>query len=121
MKFPDNAELVLLAKNERWSGFVSDIERLLDTDREADKLIELTTGLLSDNRSPTTHRLLGDTLLHLNDSSETEKREDDQDWFQGIDDRFKTKSAYIKYNCEMRIRGYMKEVKLQCLQSIHTP
>lgn len=30
----------------------------------------------------------------------------------GIDVRFKTKSAYMKYNCESRIRGYMKEVKL---------
>uniref|UniRef100_A0A672NH06 DNA fragmentation factor, beta polypeptide (caspase-activated DNase) n=1 Tax=Sinocyclocheilus grahami TaxID=75366 RepID=A0A672NH06_SINGR len=27
-----------------------------------------------------------------------------------IDARFKTKSAYIKYNCESRIRGYLKEV-----------
>ncbi|KAL0186054.1 hypothetical protein M9458_017724, partial [Cirrhinus mrigala] len=29
----------------------------------------------------------------------------------GIDARFKTKSAYMKYNCENRIRGYLKEVE----------
>lgn len=28
----------------------------------------------------------------------------------GVDTRFKTKSAYMKFNCESRIRGYMKEV-----------
>lgn len=150
---------------------VCDIGRLLDTDRNSDLLIDAAKGLLSDERSPKRRRLLGDLLLHLKDSSETENREDDEDWFQGnkssilgwieilqetmwqpkerwrkirtfvffylkqtvslrlyhsilglsgIDDRFKTKSGYMKYNCESRIRGYMKEVKLQSLQSIHT-
>lgn len=30
----------------------------------------------------------------------------------GVDARFKTKSAYMKFNCESRIRGYVKEVRL---------
>ncbi|XP_041702395.1 DNA fragmentation factor subunit beta [Coregonus clupeaformis] len=107
---PDNAELVLLAMDERWSGFVCDIVRLLDTDRNSDLLINAAKGLLSDKRYPKRRKLLGELLLHLKDSSETENREDDEDWFQGIDVRFKTKSAYMKYNCESRIRGYMKEV-----------
>ncbi|XP_029521423.1 DNA fragmentation factor subunit beta-like isoform X4 [Oncorhynchus nerka] len=106
---PDNAELVLLAMGEKWSGFVCDISRLLDTDRNSDLLIDAAKGLLSDERSPKRRKLLGELLLHLKDSSETENREDDEDWFQGIDVRFKTKSAYMKYNCESRIRGYMKE------------
>ncbi|XP_029521422.1 DNA fragmentation factor subunit beta-like isoform X3 [Oncorhynchus nerka] len=100
---PDNAELVLLAM------VVCDISRLLDTDRNSDLLIDAAKGLLSDERSPKRRKLLGELLLHLKDSSETENREDDEDWFQGIDVRFKTKSAYMKYNCESRIRGYMKE------------
>ncbi|MBN3306733.1 DFFB factor, partial [Amia calva] len=32
-------------------------------------------------------------------------------WFQGVDSRFKTKSAYMTYNCENRVRGYLKEVE----------
>lgn len=35
----------------------------------------------------------------------------------GVDTRFKTKSAYMKFNCESRIRGYMKEVKLILLKN----
>lgn len=35
----------------------------------------------------------------------------------GVDTRFKTKSAYMKFNCESRIRGYMKEVKFISLKS----
>lgn len=37
------------------------------------------------------------------------------DWLYvivGVDTRFKTKSAYMKYNCENRIRGYLKEVHI---------
>lgn len=62
---------------------VCDIGRLLDTDRNSDLLIDAAKGLLSDERSPKRRRLLGDLLLHLKDSSETENREDDEDWFQG--------------------------------------
>ncbi|KAL1021084.1 hypothetical protein UPYG_G00008550 [Umbra pygmaea] len=108
---PDNSELVLLAVDESWSGFICDLSRLLNTDRNADLLIDATKGLLSDERSPKRRKLLGDLLLHIKDTSEAENRDDDKDWFQGLDVRFKTKSAYMKYNCESRIRGYMNEVK----------
>ncbi|KAM9343993.1 DNA fragmentation factor subunit beta isoform 2-T2 [Pholidichthys leucotaenia] len=72
---PDNAELVLLSREQTWSGVVCDIAQLLNTDQYADRLIETAKGLLS-----------------------------------GVDARFKTKSSYMKFNCESRIRGYMKEL-----------
>lgn len=37
----------------------------------------------------------------------------------GVDVRFKTKSAYMKYNCESRIRGYMKEVNPRPVETQH--
>ncbi|KAM3838515.1 DNA fragmentation factor subunit beta-like [Diretmus argenteus] len=107
---PDNTELVLLSGEQTWSGVACDIGRLLSTDRHADRLIEAAKGLLSDEQSPQRRKLLGDLLLNLEDTSELESREEDEDWFKGVDARFKTKSAYMKYNCESRIRGYMKEV-----------
>ncbi len=36
-------------------------------------------------------------------------------FISGIDTRFKTKSAYMTFNCESRIRGYVKEVKVLIL------
>ncbi|KAJ8016671.1 hypothetical protein DPEC_G00009670 [Dallia pectoralis] len=107
---PDNTELVLLSMDERWTGFISDISRLLDTDRNSGPLIDAAKQLLFDEQSPRRRKLLGDLLLHIKDNSETENRSDDEDWFKGVDVRFKTKSAYMRYNCESRIRGYMKEV-----------
>lgn len=108
---PDNTELVLLSRDQTWSGVVCDISQLLNTDRHADGLIKAAKGLLSDEKSPKRRKILTDLLLNLEDRSELESREEDENWFKGVDTRFKTKSAYMKYNCENRIRGYMKEVE----------
>ncbi|XP_037540260.1 DNA fragmentation factor subunit beta [Nematolebias whitei] len=107
---PDNCELVLLSKDQTWSGVVCDIGHLLNTDRHADALIEAAKGLLSDEKSSKRRKILTDLLQNLEDRAELESREDDEDWFTGINARFKSKSAYMKFNCESRIRGYMKEV-----------
>ncbi|XP_035513078.1 DNA fragmentation factor subunit beta [Morone saxatilis] len=107
---PDNTELVLLARDQTWSGVVCDIGQLLSPGRYSDGLIEAAKGLLSDEESPKRRKILTDLLLNLEDRSELESREEDEDWFKGVDARFKTKAAYMKYNCESRIRGYVKEV-----------
>ncbi|XP_037628157.1 DNA fragmentation factor subunit beta [Sebastes umbrosus] len=107
---PDNTELVLLGRDQTWSGVVCDIGQLLNTDRHADGLIEAAKGLLSDEQSPKRRKILTDLLHNLEDRSELESREEDGDWFRGVDARFKTKSAYMKFNCESRIRSYTKEL-----------
>ncbi|XP_078110645.1 DNA fragmentation factor subunit beta [Sander vitreus] len=107
---PDNTELVLLCRDQTWSGVVCDIGQLLNTDRHAAGLVEAAKGLLSDEQSPKRRKILTDLLFNLEDRSELESREEDEDWFKGVEARFKTKSAYMKFNCESRIRGYMKEV-----------
>ncbi|KAF7648579.1 hypothetical protein LDENG_00154390 [Lucifuga dentata] len=107
---PDDTELVVLCREETWSGAVCDVGRLLSSDRHADRLIQAAKTLLSDERSPKRRKILTELLLSLQDTSELESREEDEDWFKGIDVRFKTKSAYMNFNCGSRIRGYMKEM-----------
>ncbi|XP_012674582.1 DNA fragmentation factor subunit beta [Clupea harengus] len=105
-----NAELVLVGKGQHWNGFLSDIQRLLGLDRYSAQLIDEAKDFLSDELSAKHRKILGDLLFNLKDRSEIEDRAEDEDWFQGVDARFKTKSAYMKYNCENRVRGYLKEV-----------
>ncbi|XP_058498828.1 DNA fragmentation factor subunit beta isoform X1 [Solea solea] len=134
---PDHTELVLLSSEQTWSGskrnntpntfltkqtvyvfshhllpisVMCDIGHLLSLDQHTDGLIEAAKELLSGTQSPKRRKILTDLLLNLKDRSEVESREEDEEWFKGIDTRFKTKSAYMKFNCESRIRGYMKEV-----------
>ncbi|XP_061591041.1 DNA fragmentation factor subunit beta [Cololabis saira] len=107
---PDNTELVLLSREQSWGGVVCDIGQLLNTDRHGDGLVKAAKALLGDEKSAKRRKILSDLLRTLEDRSELESREEDEDWFTGVDTRFKTKSAYMKSNCESRIRGYMKEV-----------
>ncbi|XP_076022752.1 DNA fragmentation factor subunit beta [Genypterus blacodes] len=106
----DNTELVVLSREQTWSGVMCDVGWLLSADLHADRLIEAVKDLFSDELSPKRRKILTDLLLSLEDTSERESREEDEDWFKGVDVRFKTKSAYMKYNCASRIRGYVKEV-----------
>ncbi|XP_076598080.1 DNA fragmentation factor subunit beta [Chaetodon auriga] len=107
----DNTELVLLSRDQTWSGGVAyDIGQLLSTGLHGDGLIEAVKGLLSDKQPPKRRKILTDLLLNLEDRSDLESREEDEDWFKGVGARFKTKSAYMKFNCESRIRSYLKEV-----------
>ncbi|XP_041802474.1 DNA fragmentation factor subunit beta [Chelmon rostratus] len=107
----DNTELVLLSKDQTWSGgVVYDIGQLLSTGLHSDGLLEAAKGLLSGEPAPKRRKILTDLVLNLDDKSELESREEDDDWFKGVADRFKTKSAYMKFNCESRIRSYMNEV-----------
>ncbi|XP_051951122.1 DNA fragmentation factor subunit beta [Xyrauchen texanus] len=107
---PDNTELVFLTDGQSWNGFAFEINQVLGLDTHTDLLISAAKDLLSDEHSPKRRRILGDLLRNLKDNSDVESREKDKEWFEGVDVRFKTKSAYMKYNCESRIRGYLKEV-----------
>ncbi|XP_006642035.2 DNA fragmentation factor subunit beta [Lepisosteus oculatus] len=110
-KLPDNTELILLAAGQTWNGFVCDVGLLLGaSDLHTELLIESARGLLTDEHAPKRRKILQELLHNLKETSDLESREEDEDWFEGVDSRFKTKSAYMKYNCENRVRGYLKEV-----------
>ncbi|KAM9830027.1 DNA fragmentation factor subunit beta isoform 2-T2 [Syngnathus typhle] len=106
---PDNTELVVLCKDQTWGGAVCDIAQLLNSDQHTKALVRAAKGLLAGEKSPKRQKILSDLLRTLEDRSELESRDEDEDWFRGVESRFKTKSAYLKYNCESRIRSYMKE------------
>ncbi|KAJ8257601.1 hypothetical protein GJAV_G00187530 [Gymnothorax javanicus] len=107
-----NTELVFLTEGQSWIGFASDIGLLLGlSDRHTEILIKSAQDLLADEHSEKRRKILRDLLHNLKDNSQAEEREADKDWFQGIESRFKTKSAYMKFNCESRVRGYMKDVE----------
>ncbi|TNM86504.1 hypothetical protein fugu_006734 [Takifugu bimaculatus] len=106
---PDNTELVLLSREQHWSGG-EDLSRLLSTDVHSDALIEAAKQLRSDEPTSKRRKILSDLLQNLEDRSELETRDEDEDWFKGVPPRFKTKSAYMRVNCESRIRGYTREV-----------
>ncbi|MCJ8734799.1 hypothetical protein PDJAM_G00239500 [Pangasius djambal] len=110
LHLPDNTELVLLPDGESWNGMAYDLSQILGLDRHSEELITAAQQLLTDERSAKRRKILSELLCNLKDNAELENREEDENWFEGIDVRFKTKSSYMKHNCEQRIRSYLKEV-----------
>ncbi|XP_076860076.1 DNA fragmentation factor subunit beta isoform X1 [Brachyhypopomus gauderio] len=110
-RLPDNTEVVLLSDGQSWNKLVYDLGQVLGIDRHADDLISAAQKLQEGEIPAKWRKMLCDLLCNVNDNADMENRDDDKDWFEGIDTRFKTKSSYMKYNCEQRIRGYMKEVQ----------
>ncbi|XP_048375191.1 DNA fragmentation factor subunit beta [Sphaerodactylus townsendi] len=108
---PNNTKLILLARGQLWQGYVSEIQRFLKaSSRQTDDIIQAARGLLSKEEAPKWRKLLVDLIQNLSENISAETREEDEKWFEGVESRFKTKSSYMRYSCESRIRGYLKEV-----------
>lgn len=110
-KAPDNAELLLLTAGQTWQGYVSDISRFLSVFHKPNaELIQAARQLLSDEQAPLRQRLLADLLHNVSENISAETRTQDPPWFEGLEARFRSKSSYLRYSCESRIRGYLREV-----------
>ncbi|XP_043919506.1 DNA fragmentation factor subunit beta [Protopterus annectens] len=111
-RVPDNTNLIILTAGQSWNGYISDLEHFLSAfERRQDEVIKAAQNLLTGEQAPMRRKLLQDLIYNLNENISAETREEDSKWFQGIESRFKTKSDYMRYSCEGRIRGYMKEVE----------
>ncbi|KAF0880661.1 DNA fragmentation factor subunit beta [Crocuta crocuta] len=111
LSVPDNSELVLLTSGQTWQGYVSDIGRFLHAFHKPQAgLIQAARQLLSGEQAPLRQKLLADLLHTVSENTEAETRAEDPPWFEGLESRFKSKSSYLRYSCESRIRSYLREV-----------
>ncbi|XP_074236065.1 DNA fragmentation factor subunit beta isoform X4 [Saimiri boliviensis] len=107
---PDDTELVLLTSGQAWQGYVSDIRRFLSAFHEPHAgLIQAAQQLLCDEQAPQRQRLLADLLHNVSQNIAAETRAEDPPWFEGLESRFQSKSGYLRYSCESRIRSYLRE------------
>ncbi|XP_068014263.1 LOW QUALITY PROTEIN: DNA fragmentation factor subunit beta [Melanerpes formicivorus] len=108
---PPQTELVLLGPGESWRGCASDIERFLAAFcSRGEAVVAAARRLLADERAPRRQKLLADLIHNLSENILAEGREEDKSWFEGVESRFRSKSSYLRYSCQSRIRSYLKEV-----------
>uniref|UniRef100_A0A7N5JM58 DNA fragmentation factor subunit beta n=1 Tax=Ailuropoda melanoleuca TaxID=9646 RepID=A0A7N5JM58_AILME len=108
---PDNSELVVLTSGQTWQGYVSDLGRFLSAFHKPHAgLIQAARQLLSDEQAPLRQKLLADLLHTVSENIAAETRDEDPPWFEGLESRFQSKSGYLRYSCESRIRSYLREV-----------
>uniref|UniRef100_A0A8D1VR95 DNA fragmentation factor 40 C-terminal domain-containing protein n=1 Tax=Sus scrofa TaxID=9823 RepID=A0A8D1VR95_PIG len=90
---------------------VSDISHFLSVFQKPHAgVIQAARQLLSDERAPLRQKLLADLLGTVSENIAAETRTEDPPWFEGLEARFRSKSAYLRYSCESRIRSYLREV-----------
>nr|XP_025712656.1 DNA fragmentation factor subunit beta isoform X2 [Callorhinus ursinus] len=90
---------------------VSDISRFLSAFHKPHAgLIQAAQQLLSDEQAPLRQKLLADLLHTISENIAAETRAEDPPWFEGLESRFRSKSGYLRYSCESRIRSYLREV-----------
>ncbi|XP_004863807.1 DNA fragmentation factor subunit beta isoform X1 [Heterocephalus glaber] len=110
-RVPEDAELVLLTAGQTWGGYVSDIGRFLSVFQEPHVgVLQVARQLLEDEQAPLRQKLLADLLQSASQNIAAETRAQDPPWFEGVESRFRNKSGYLRYSCESRIRGYLREV-----------
>ncbi|EHB18892.1 DNA fragmentation factor subunit beta [Heterocephalus glaber] len=110
-RVPEDAELVLLTTGQTWGGYVSDIGRFLSVFQEPHVgVLQVARQLLEDEQAPLRQKLLADLLQSASQNIAAETRAQDPPWFEGVESRFRNKSGYLRYSCESRIRGYLREV-----------
>ncbi|XP_067873626.1 DNA fragmentation factor subunit beta isoform X2 [Heterodontus francisci] len=108
----DNCELIILQRGQQWNGegcyYLNKVLHGLDTNEE---FITIARQILSDELSPKKRTLLQKLIESSAENITAEKRQDDQEWFKGLDSHFQTKSAYMRSSCKRRMRNYLSEVK----------
>ncbi|XP_071943922.1 DNA fragmentation factor subunit beta-like [Antedon mediterranea] len=110
-QLPSNTVFVFLEEEEEFPGdfslFLKTLEGVMQEDESAK---EIRSFLRSTADLGDMYNVIASVSASWNTNNE-ETREKDPDWFQGLDKRFKTKSAVMRDRAKNRIRGYLDTAK----------
>ncbi|XP_038060727.1 DNA fragmentation factor subunit beta-like [Patiria miniata] len=108
-----NTCLVLVEIGQSWLGGFDMFKRSLE-----DALAALSQGNLSSEieaflkeKLSTTRQALVEFVYSQQGNIAAERRDEDPEWFQGMDQRFKTKSHVMFVKAQERVRGYFSKTK----------
>ncbi|XP_041063044.1 DNA fragmentation factor subunit beta isoform X2 [Carcharodon carcharias] len=109
----DNCKLIILEQGQKWEGEIYYcLNKILhEYDDSNDELITTASRMLSEEIKPKKMQLLQCFVENAAENIRAENLEDDQEWFKGLNSRFKTKSDYMRFSCGRRMRNYLTEVK----------
>ncbi|XP_043531470.1 DNA fragmentation factor subunit beta isoform X1 [Chiloscyllium plagiosum] len=107
----DNCKLIFLEQGQQWNGEICYCLNKIFHDQNNEELIMIARQMLSDETEPRRKMLLQYIVQNTAGNITAENRKDDQEWFEGLESRFKTKSDYMRFSCGRRMRNYLTEVK----------
>ncbi|KAL3861940.1 hypothetical protein ACJMK2_007950 [Sinanodonta woodiana] len=115
-KLPAQTVLVFLRKGEKWRGAGSLIHdalsKLYCATRKNEMAVQIRE-LLTGEDAPEKIHIISQYLDMLETNIDAEERYKDEDWFEGLNKKYKTKSDVMRNNAQTRIRSYFTTAKEQ--------
>ncbi|XP_052819627.1 DNA fragmentation factor subunit beta-like [Mya arenaria] len=115
-KLPAQTVLVFLKPGETWGGagaLIHDaLSQLYNMSRKTE-IADQIKDLLAGEGSPEKMHIISQYLEMLQTDPEPEFRYEDEDWFEGLNKKYKTKQEVMKNSAQTRIRSYFNTAKEQ--------
>lgn len=115
-KLPSQTVFVFLRQEEHWKGagdlIYDALNRLHNTARRAE-LADQIREMMTDENAPEKISIMSQYLDMLETDIESEERYEDEDWFEGLNKKYKTKSEVMRNSAQQRIRSYYVSAKEQ--------
>ncbi|XP_032815723.1 DNA fragmentation factor subunit beta-like [Petromyzon marinus] len=102
-----NTCLVILKRNERWTGV--GVHAVSHAMVHFERCTRDVLEIFRKDPNGKYRNILKNFLNSIEDCSERESRQDDPKWFEGVDNRFKHKREEMRYRCKTRMRGYLSD------------
>lgn len=115
-KLPAQTVFVFLKKGETWRGagvLIHDaLSKLYCATRKNEIASQIRDLLITENAPEKIH-IISQYLELLETNTSSEKRQDHEDWFEGLNKKYKTKSEVMRHSAQTRIRSYYMTAKEQ--------
>ncbi|KAH3817843.1 DNA fragmentation factor subunit beta-like [Dreissena polymorpha] len=123
-KLPAQTVLVFLREGEKWGGagaLIHDaLSKLYNVSRKAEIASEIRELLVGEG-SPEKVHIISQYLEMLQTDPNAEYRYEDEDWFEGLNKKYKTKQEVMRNNAQTRIRSYFNSAKEQIEKEVKDP
>lgn len=115
-KLPAQTVLVFLQEGEKWGGagaLIHDALSKLYNVSKKTEIAEQIREMLSGEGAPEKVHIISQYLELLETDPESEYRYENEDWFEGLNKKYKTKQEVMRHNAQTRIRSYFNSAKEQ--------
>lgn len=115
-KLPAQTVFVFLKTGEQWRGagaLIHDALSKLYCASRKNEIANQIRDLLSDEDAPEKIHIISQYLEMLETDVDCENRQKHEDWFEGLNKKYKTKSEVMRHSAQTRIRSYYITAKEQ--------
>uniref|UniRef100_A0A0B7BH20 CIDE-N domain-containing protein n=1 Tax=Arion vulgaris TaxID=1028688 RepID=A0A0B7BH20_9EUPU len=113
---PSQTVFVFLKEGEKWTGagelIYLALNGMCDMDKKAE-IAEQIRELMTDDTAPEKISIMSQYLDMLETNIDAEERSEHEDWFEGLNKKYKTKGEVMKNTAQQRIRSYFVSAKEQ--------